>query len=362
MRLLLISVLAALALPTAARACGGIFVPEESDAAARFDTQSVFIHRRADRVDHHLRMTVAPGATDVAWVIPAPADATLALGDDALFESLDDLTRPVISIEHVGGNGGCSAGDAAGTAPGGDLDIRDIGQIGEYDYAIIATGDAAAAATWLTDNGYAIPDGAADAMQPYADAGLAFIGVRLARPDPELARPTPLIVSTPDATADLPLYPLALSRIGAADTLPVLIWVLGPDRAAVGDVDTATVGDIADLIRERRYLSYADATDLRQSETDAPLWITDAVVLDPTLTRDGARLDGAVLTRLSARLPRDLIHDVRLVAHPDATAIDPYQHRTVGDPDDGCAATGARAPIWAVILLFGAARLRRRRT
>lgn len=360
----------ALAAPAAALACGGVFPPIESTSGAAFEAQTVLIHRRSDAVDLHVRMTVAPGDPTFSWILPAPRGAELSLGDDALFDALDAISRPVVTITRDTSGGLCGAADAGGGV-GDRLDVIEVGRIGEYDYAIIASGDAAAAARWLTDNGFAVPDGAASAMQPYADAGMDFIGVRLARPGDDLdgsTRPTPLVLTMADATGDLPRYPLGLSRVSAGPVLPVLVYVLGPARAAVQDAETATVVDIADRIRAQSYLEYADAIDEAQAEVDGPLWITDAVVLDPA-EQDPALALGpaeshAVLTRLSARLPAERIADVALTWHPDATAaIDPYQSRHIGnDDDDSCrAAGGPVGPPWMVVLLLGLTRLRRRR-
>ncbi len=366
------AVSAALLAPAAALACGAIFTPAEATAGASFETQTVLVHRRAERVDLHVRMTVAPGAPDFSWVLPAPPDAELALGDDALFDALDDLTRPVIDVEFVGGNGGCSPGD--GAAAGGDLrgvDVVEVGRIGEYDYAIIASGDAAAAAQWLTDNGFAVPEGGEAAMQPYADGGMNFIGVRLTRPaDAETGtRPTPLVLSIADGGDDLPTYPLGLSALSAGETLPVLIYVLGPQRAAVQGAEGATVADVADRILDQRYLEYDDAIDLLQAEAAGPLWITDAVIAEPADSEGlvaglGPADSRAMLTRLYARLPVERVADVTLTWHPDGQApLDPYQRRTYGDPDEGCVAAGGPVgPPWLVLLLIGGWRLRRRRT
>lgn len=349
----------ALALPAPALACGGVFGPIEAEAATAFETQTVLIHRTADRLDVHLRMTIAPGAEQFSWVLPAPPDATLALGDDALFDALDAMTRPVITIENLNSGGGCSDGARAGDGGNGGVDVDEIGRIGEYDYAVIATADARAAVAWLTDNGFAVPEGAAAAMQPYADAGLNFIGIRLARPDPDAVRPTPLVISTADTTGELPLYPLGMSRLSVAGMLPVLIYVLGPERAAVTSAASTTVVELADLIRSNRYMSYEDAIDFRQDEASGPLWVTDAVIINPDDPAIAA-LGGAVLTRLSARLPQDRVQDAVLGWHPNREPVDPLQHRTVGS-EESCAATGSHAPIWTLVLLLGALRLRRRR-
>lgn len=361
----------ALLAPSAALACGAVFSPVESSVGAAFETQTVLVHRLADRVDLHVRMTVAPGAETFSWVLPAPAGAELRLGDDALFDALDDLTRPFVDLEYVGSNGGCSPGDGAvGGAGPDDVDVLETGRIGEYDYAIIGSADAAAAVTWLGDNGFAVPDGAEAALQPYADAGSNFVGVRLARPADDLdgsTRPTPLVLSTPDAGDGLPAYPLGLSALSVERVLPVLIYVLGPERAAVTGAESATVSEVADRILDQRYLEYPEAVEVLQDEATGPLWVTDAVIVDPgadapTIAALGPADSRAVLTRLYARLPVERVQDAQLGWHPDGqAAVDPYQYRSWGNPDEGCMASGApSAPPWLVLLLLGGWRLRRR--
>lgn len=354
-----------LAAPATSWACGAIFEPIEAQSGAAFEAQTVLIHRRADRVDLHVRMTISPGG-DVSWVLPSAPGATLSLGDDALFDALDEVTRPTIELEYVGSTGGCSPPSDGAAAPPDGVDVQAVGRIGEYDYAIIASGDAAAAAAWLTENGFAVPDGAEAAMQPYADLGMEFIGVRLARPadDPDgSTRPTPLILSVADDSAALPAYPLGLSALSVDRVLPVLVYVLGERRARVGGVTELTVVDVADRILEQRYLEYAEAVDRLSGENTGAVWITDAVLLDSATAHPWlADLGGGVLTRLSARLPVEDIADAMLEWHPEGrAAVDPYQYRSYGTRDEGCVAADSSSPaMWAFAVLFGLARRRRR--
>lgn len=370
MRLVTAALAATLLCPAAALACGAVFSPTESSAGADFETQTVLVHRLADRVDLHVRMTVAPGAASFSWVLPAPPEAELRLGDDGLFETLDGMSRPFVDLEFVGSNGGCSPGDGAvGSDPGG-VDVLETGRIGEYDYAIIGSADAAAAVTWLGDNGFAVPEGAEAAMQPYADGGMNFVGVRLARPADDLdgsTRLTPLVLSVPDDGGDLPAYPLGMSALSTDRVLPVLVYVLGPRRAAVTGAEGSTVVEVADRILDQRYLEYPDAVDRMQEEATGPLWVTDAVIVDPAAAEPaiadlGPAASRAVLTRLYARLPVDRVSDAQLGWHPDGQApVNPYQYRSWGDPDEGCIASGApSAPPWLVLLVLGGWRLRRR--
>ncbi|MCA9544599.1 MAG: DUF2330 domain-containing protein [Myxococcales bacterium] len=378
MRHLLNTVILGLALaPAAALACGGLFPDTSSNEGATFAGQAVLIDRRADRVDLHVRLTLAPGAEALAWVLPVAPGATLALGDDAVFTALDELTAPQVTIERKV-SGGCSAGDSAGGAPGDRVQVQAAGRLGDYEYAIIASGDAQAAVTWLQDNGFRLPDGAAEALQPYATQGMDLLGVRLARKAAaatEAGAPTPLVVSLADPGSDaLPLFPLGLSALSADGPLPVVIYVIGPGRATVQGQQVVTVADVADDLAVRALPSNLDDAFVSpkadylglvrywQSQREGQVWVVEAALEGVPSQGPLAPFarDGAMITRLFAELPPAHITDVRL-GWDGREPMSPTQYRSVGD-DESCRATGGPGPAtWALLaglLLFG---LRRRR-
>jgi hypothetical protein len=366
----LLAALCALVLtPTIAAACGMLAEPQlVSNGPAEFAAQTVLVHRRADAVQTHVRLTVAPGAEQFSWILPTPAGATLALGDNALFDALQVFAAPRVFITRdSSGGGGCS--DASrGADDGAGIDRVVVGQLGEYDYAIISSGDAAAVAAWLSDNDYQVPSGAAEALQPYADAGLDFIGVKLARiTEGGTDRLTPLVISSPDDSTALPVYPLGLSAVSTGRVLPVVVYVIGPRRARVEGVAERTVVDVADALGASAFYTYPDAVDGLTAEQGEALFVTEAVIEDwgdaAPAPLNTLYEEGAILTRLHARLAPEQVTDLRLGWHPEGRAlVSPVQNRFIGSTNDGCRAAGGAQGVSVLLMLALLGVLRRRRS
>lgn len=333
--------------PAEARACGFVAETREFDNAdASFLAQTALVHRRAASVDMHLRMLMAPGSPELSWVIPVRPGVRLGLGDAEIFSALDAITAPQVQIRYAGSGGGCSAADSAGA--GEDADVREVGTIGEYAYAIIAQGPGQtgvdSVTDWLQDQGYVLPSGTGSALQPYADAGFEFLGVKLARPRSDLDTDlTPLVITYDDDTTNLPAYPLGLSRVSAPDTLPLVLYVIGPSRARVEGAVEFTVADIADRLADRTFFAYDEAVLGLTGAAEDLVFVTEAVLLDwrasaPEVLAALAEPE-SVLTRLFAQVPRDDLRDVQLTYHPAGLdAVSPLQKRTLGDDGEGCRA------------------------
>ena len=52
-------------------------------------------------------------------------------------------------------------------------------EVGEYDIVILSTNDSTALESWLTDNQYSIPEGAAPYLDPYVQSGMYFFVARV---------------------------------------------------------------------------------------------------------------------------------------------------------------------------------------
>ncbi|MDP9149724.1 MAG: DUF2330 domain-containing protein, partial [Myxococcota bacterium] len=219
----LVAFAAASALGSAARpvsACGGCFHrPAESTV--------VTDHRMAFSIS--TRQTVlwdqikyAGNPTDFSWVLPVHAGAVLELSHDEWFAALEAMTVPTISAPpqncNAGGGGGCgakSSPSSAGFATAGHGSVQIISQsvVGPYETVTLRSTDAHALETWLTGNGYALPDSIRPTIDAYVAAAFDFIALRL-QPGQGVQSMQPVRVVTQGADATLPLRMVA-AGVGA---------------------------------------------------------------------------------------------------------------------------------------------------
>lgn len=370
LRALAASVCLWLAAAPSALACGMVSETVEFDNAdASFEAQTALIHRHATSVDVHLRMTVERGSPELAWVIPVTPGARLRLGDPAVFTALEAITAPEIQITYAGSGGGCSAADTG--ALDEEVEVKETGTIGEYVYTIISPvasqNGAQAAVAWLNSNGYVVPSGAEVALQPYADAGLDFLGVRLARVRSDLTTEiNPLVITNDESSQALPAYPLALSRVSMGDRLPVVLYVIASARARVNGAVEFTISEVVDRIADHTFATYDEAVLSLTGAADDLVFITEAVLVDWTATAPNALAriaeEGSVLTRLYAQIPKDGLRDVLLEYHPVGNEpVSQQQKRTLGDTGEAGCQAGAAPGASAVLALALIGLLRRRR-
>lgn len=127
-------------------------------------------------------------AENFAMVVPVPVvlqqDNVKTL-DNQLFKSIDTLTSPRL-VEYWEQDP-CAPqyeDDVNPSAPGsiadngamntGEVTVEAQFSVGEYDIVILSTDQGTALDSWLSDNNYAVPPGAAPYYQPYVNAGMYF--------------------------------------------------------------------------------------------------------------------------------------------------------------------------------------------
>jgi hypothetical protein len=186
-----------------------------------------------------MRFSVDSDAPEAAWIMPVPSRANVELADSALFDELVRIAAPVHRTRHYfwprSGDWPFSDTDGAGAGapmpgdadPGGGVVGRE--QLGDFDVARLTATDPDALGDWLADNGFELPKGLDEDLEPYVDAGWEYVAVRLA-PSTEGA--------TLDGTLD-PLrlsfaseklvYPMRLSR-RATTAQSLGLFVLAPHR------------------------------------------------------------------------------------------------------------------------------------
>lgn len=199
---------------------------------------------------------------DFALVIPVPEvlmEANVKTLDESVFAKLDQLTAPRL-VEyfeedpcHVDVNN-----TAGNNAPSVDTGVNNTNnvvveaqfEVGEYQIVVLSATESTSLGTYLTDNGYNIPAGAAPYYQPYIDAGMYFF---VARVDPDkVTFDGDRAVLSPlrfDYDSDTFLLPIRLGMINSAGQQDIIIHTLGRnqryDLANYGNVTIPTNLELA---------------------------------------------------------------------------------------------------------------------
>ncbi|WP_437730361.1 DUF2330 domain-containing protein [Sorangium sp. So ce1335] len=243
MRLRLLAFLA-LAAPAAtllplreALACGGCFAPPT-------ETTVVNAHRMVLSVSPVQsvlwdQIQYAGDPSEFAWVLPVKRGATLEVGSDAWFETLDAATSVRITAPNIncgGSGGGCgalarSASDSAGgEAFGGNEQVTVLhrGTVGPYETATLATDAPGALNRWLDDNGFGVDDSTQPVIDAYVRENFDFIALKL-QPGKDVKEMKPVRVVIPGASAALPLRMVAA---GTGANVAITLFTISESRLA----------------------------------------------------------------------------------------------------------------------------------
>lgn len=197
------------------------------------------------RATYVLRSRYAGTPSDFAWVIPVPNTPTnvVAHETDALFESLDAETAPSFSIVQFVGGGGCSCGPGmAARDVGGLVQVESRGTAGVFEWAALTSNGGDALLGWLSDNGFEVGVDAAPILDKYIQQESHFLAVKVQEPktpgdEGEVEIP-PLQFSCQTTKW---YYPMAISRISAAQETEVVIYVLADHRMEGQNVPNALI-------------------------------------------------------------------------------------------------------------------------
>jgi MYXO-CTERM domain-containing protein len=256
-KVLVAVVLALVAFPRAARACGGFFCDRPSvntTVPIAQSAENVLFVMDTDpatgvpRVEAHIQILYTGTAAAFSWIVPVTAIPTVDVGWDILFDRIEPPTRPSFQLNYVtdgtcqggpssdgvgcGSSNSAAATTGAGGGAGGTVtptvDVIAHGSVGPYDYVIVNAQDGATLQTWLETNGYFVSDDGARIINEYVVTGqYSFVAVKLQMgQDTTAIRPIILRVSAPEAC-----LPLRLTAIAATPDLRINVWVLGDARA-----------------------------------------------------------------------------------------------------------------------------------
>jgi hypothetical protein len=237
---------ATLATPREAHSFCGFYVGKADSGLYNHASQVVLV-RHEDKTVVSLMNDYKGELSEFALVVPVPTvlqRGQIHVGDRALFERIDAYSAPRL-VEYYDPNPCQLVGmeaPAAGMAVGRQMmrsqvaEPRSLGVkveaqyvVGEYDIVILSAKQSDGLETWLIENGYHVPKGAADALQPYIRQEMKFFVAKVnlkeqARTGLTYLRPLQFAYESPKF-----MLPIRLGMINAQGPQDLLIYVLTMD-------------------------------------------------------------------------------------------------------------------------------------
>ncbi|HET9744523.1 MAG TPA: DUF2330 domain-containing protein [Chitinophagaceae bacterium] len=177
--------------------CG--FYVSKADGTLKNKTSQVILVRDGNRNVITMYNDFTGNLKDFAMVVPVPVvlqKKDIKVVDQAIFNTLNEYSKPRL-VEYYDQNP-CAKYqyDRLEKAPmssmnevvvtGIGIKKKDLGVkveakylVGEYDILILSARESAGLRTWLDDNGYKIPNGAEEVLEPYIKSNLKFFVVKV---------------------------------------------------------------------------------------------------------------------------------------------------------------------------------------
>jgi len=248
-----VSALALLAATPEALAFCGFFVAK-GDAKLFNEASKVVMVREGDRTVITMVNDFQGDVKDFAMVVPAPTvleREQIHVTENAIVDHLDaysaprlveyfdpDPCQPMVVMENmvVGAAAPSMArSDAAAQAKALGVTIEAEYLVGEYDILILSATQSDGLETWLKDNGYSIPEGAADVLGSYIKQGMKFFVARVnleehAKQGGGVLRPLQIAFESPKF-----MLPIRLGTVNSKGKQDLLLYTL----TRKGRVETA---------------------------------------------------------------------------------------------------------------------------
>jgi MYXO-CTERM domain-containing protein len=218
-------------LPAAALACGGLFC--NTAQPVNQSAERILFAQDGDQVEMVVQIQYQGPPTDFGWLLPTGADVETTLSSEQLFALMDQRFAPIFRLNTDWGN--CppppvaeSDGDGGpGGGRNGGVNVLSREAVGPYDRAILQADNVGVLREWLDANAFGIPDGVDAKLQPYIDAGAAFVALKLL-PGNDAGDVTPLRLRF---TAPLPAVPILPTGVAAEPDMGVIVHLVAANRA-----------------------------------------------------------------------------------------------------------------------------------
>jgi hypothetical protein len=265
-RLPLVAALGALAVavPRAALACGGCFIPpvqgSEHGTVVTAHRMILSISPEETTLWDQIRYDGSP--KEFAWVLPVKPGARVEVASDALFDVLDAATSTLVNppllecqaapsylgcsvapeaVSPLASSFGCAADAAGGSTEGVSgtppVTVVSHGSAGPYEAVILHANEPDVLPKWLDAHGYVLPPEIAPLVDAYAAEGFDFAALRLI-PSAGVSQMRPVRVVMPGAVPSLPLRMVAA---GTGASTAITLFVVGEGRWTVKNFPEVSV-------------------------------------------------------------------------------------------------------------------------
>jgi hypothetical protein len=178
--------------------CG--FYVSKADGTLKNKTSQVILVRDGNKTVLTMYNDFKGDSKDFAMVVPVPVvlrKDDIKVVDQSIFQRLNDYSAPRLveywdqnpcnNYESMDEKKDMASPSAninralAGKVAGVQVNVKVEAQylIGEYDILILSAKESGGLKTWLIDNGYKIPDGAEEVLDPYIKSNLKFFVVKV---------------------------------------------------------------------------------------------------------------------------------------------------------------------------------------
>ena len=219
-----------------ADACGGCFPPPGEQNSVVTDHRMILsVSKTQTTLYDQIQYQGSP--SEFAWVLPISGTVEVGLSADSLFSALHTLSAVTVlepprncpPPPQCPTDERASFGDATGAVDAGvagPVDVLKREVVGPYETVQLKSADAGALETWLTQNGFNVPDDIKPVINQYVDEKFNFLALRL-RPGLGVQSMRPVRVTTQGASAVLPLRMVAA---GTGANVGITLWVVGEGR------------------------------------------------------------------------------------------------------------------------------------
>jgi uncharacterized protein DUF2330 len=231
--LLLVSATLAVSSPAHACACGAMVDGPGGDTSVTAEKAVVVWDGSEETI--LLRLSARSQAVSAGLLVPTPASADVALGDEQVFTDLAAVTAPRTERRwHLFGDplvlGSKNAGvdGEAGGAPGSSgVEVLEAVDLGPLRATILAAADPRALESWLQVHRFQTSPALKQSVQPYVDDGWTFVAVQLNAVGRALDGDLPPISMT--FASDEAVYPMRMSAVAEEPQSPT-VYVLSQHR------------------------------------------------------------------------------------------------------------------------------------